>query len=73
VPRHASQSEGRQGISRWRTVRADDLAIQGAPFHRDRYAEVAGEWKIQHLGCTGTFARMQSRKDRGWNVTQRGF
>jgi hypothetical protein len=49
------------------------LTIHGAAFYRDQYVKVGGEWKIQHTGYTRTFEQMQSRKDRGWNVTQRGF
>ena len=49
------------------------LTIQGAAFYRDQYVKVDGEWKIQHTGYTRTFEQMQPRKDRGWNITQRGF
>jgi hypothetical protein len=49
------------------------LTIHGAAFYRDEYIKVGGEWKIQHTGYTRTFEQMQPRKDRGWNITQRGF
>lgn len=49
------------------------LTIHGAAFYRDRYVKVGGEWKIRHTGYTRTFEQMQSRKDQGWNITQRGF
>jgi SnoaL-like protein len=49
------------------------ITIHGAAFYRDRYVKREGQWKILHTGYTRTFEQMQSRKERGWNVTQRGF
>ena len=49
------------------------LTIHGAAFYRDEYVKRDGEWKLKHTGYTRTFEQMQSRVDRGWNVTQRGF
>ena len=50
-----------------------DLTIHGAAFYEDRYVKVDGDWKIQHTGYERTFEEMGSRKNQGWNVTQRGF
>jgi SnoaL-like domain len=49
------------------------LTIHGAAFYRDEYVKRDGAWKLLHTGYTRTFEQMQSRKDRGWNLTQRGF
>ena len=51
----------------------EKLTIRGAAFYHDQYVKVDGAWKIKHTGYTRTFEQMQPRKDRGWNVTQRGF
>jgi len=50
-----------------------EITIQGAAFYEDRYVKKGGAWKIQHTGYERTFEQMQSRKDQGWRVTQRGF
>ena len=50
-----------------------DMTIHGAAFYRDVYVKVDGAWKIQHTGYERTFEQMKSRKDEGWNLTQRAF